>query len=376
VRPAGAGAPTESLTAARAALAAEASNEAVAAPDLIVAGATSGVALSARIERIAELERRSAWRSGLAQSLVLMCTAATLGLLALLSGELEPVMVGVVVLAPLALAEPLEALADAERFRRDVEAAEERLRLLLAAGPAVPDPLVPETLPDASIPGACDLRVEGLAIGRFTPLVSGLGLDLPPGSAVAITGPSGVGKSTLALTLTRFLEPLAGRIVLGGIDVTALTGADVRTRIGLLSQDEMVFDTTVRENLRIADPSAGDDRMVQALVDAGLGPWLTSARHGLDTRVGERGSALSGGERQRLCLARLLLADHRILVLDEPTEHLDDPAAERLLADLLALRPRVSLIVISHDRRVIDAVGRSVQLHPAEWRTSVASAPA
>jgi len=365
VRLTGGDAATESLTAARAALAAEASNEAVAAPDLVVAGATSGRLLTVQVERIAELERHSARRSGLAQSLVLMCTAAALGALALLSGDLEPVMVGVVVLAPLALAEPLEALADAERFRRDVEAAEQRLRTLLAAGAAVPDPTFPAMLPEASLPGACDLRLEGVAIGRSVPLVSGIDLDLAAGSAVAVTGPSGVGKSTLGLTLTRFLEPMAGRIVLGGVDVTTLTGADVRSRIGLLSQDEMVFDTTVRENLRIADPSAGDDRMMRALDDAGLGSWLASTRDGLDTRVGERGSALSGGERQRLCLARLLLAGHRILVLDEPTEHLDDSAAERLLADLLALRPRVSLVVISHDQRVIDAVGHRLDLESA-----------
>lgn len=347
----------DSLTAARAELATEVSNEAVAAPDLIVASAISGEKLISKVDRIAALERRAAWRAGSAQGFVLVCTAVATGLIAMLAGGLDPVMVGVVVLAPLALAEPLEALADAERFRPDVESAEQRLQALFDAAPVMGDPAEPAPLPEA-----WDLEIDNLAVGWTDPLVSGIDASVPAGSAIVVTGRSGVGKSTLALTLARFLQPLAGQVRLGGVDLATMAKADVRSRIGLLSQDEVVFDTTVRENLRVADPEADDAQMEQALIDAGLGPWFVTAKKGLDTMVGEHGSALSGGERQRLAIARLLLAGHRIWVLDEPTEHLDDPTSEQLLADLLALRPRISLIIISHDPRVLGRIDHHLHL--------------
>lgn len=357
------------LTEARGALAAEVSTAAVSAPDLVVAGAATRDEIATHVDRVAGLERRAAWGSGRGQALVLVVTAAVVGGVAALAGSVDPVMVGVLVLAPLALAEPLEALADAERLRPDVVAAERRLRDLLDAPASVvevprDEASKPPSVKSAPLPHRWDLHLEDVAVGWDAPLVSGIDLDLPAGSAVAVTGPSGVGKSTLGLTVTRFLAPVGGRIVLGGVDVTTLSAADVRTRLGRLGQDEMVFDTTVRENLRIAAPAADDLHLESALRDAGLGEWLDGATRGLDTPVGERGSELSGGERQRLCLARLLLAGHRILVLDEPTEHLDDDAAQRLLADLLSLRPRVSLIVITHDQRAIDAIGHEVRLAP------------
>jgi len=357
------------LTEARGALAAEVSTAAVSAPDLVVAGAATRDEIATHVDRVARLERRAAWGSGRGQALVLIVTAAVVGGVAALAGSVDPVMVGVLVLAPLALAEPLEALADAERLRPEVEAAERRLRDLLDAPTSVvevprDEASKPPSVESAPLPDRWDLRLEDVTVGWDAPLVSGIDLDLRAGSAVAVTGPSGVGKSTLGLTLTRFVPHLGGRITLGGVDVTTLSASEVRTRIGRLGQDEMVFDTTVRENLRIAAPDAADARLEGALRDAGLGEWLDNATSGLDTLVGERGSELSGGERQRLCLARLLLAGHRILVLDEPTEHLDDHAAHRLLDDLLALRARVSLVIITHDPRVIAAMGHEVRLAP------------
>ncbi|MET0468212.1 MAG: ATP-binding cassette domain-containing protein, partial [Aeromicrobium sp.] len=179
---------------------------------------------------------------------------------------------------------------------------------------------------------------------------------------VAVAGPSGSGKSTLALTLARLVEPRRGVVRLGGTDVRDLAAVDVRSTVGYLGQDEIVFDTTIRENLRIADPTATDDDMVGALRTAGLGEFVASVPAVLDTAVGERGQRLSGGERQRLCLARLVLGGHRVLLLDEPTEHLDERAADALLDDVLALAPRRSIVIVSHSPRVLERIGRRVDI--------------
>ena len=153
----------------------------------------------------------------------------------------------------------------------------------------------------------------------------------------------------------------AGRIELGGVDVTTLTASDVRQRIGYVGQDEVVFDTSIKENLRIGDPEATETALWQALERVRLADFVRGLPEGL---VGEAGGRLSGGERQRLCVARLLLSGHRIWILDEPTEHLDAPTAKALMADVLALthegtEPIRSIIVISH----IDSVLAETEQH-------------
>lgn len=180
-----------------------------------------------------------------------------------------------------------------------------------------------------------------------------------------MTGPSGVGKSILGLMLARLVEPVSGTVHLAGVNIRDLAGTTVRSVIGILAQDEVVFDTTIRENLRIADPNATDLAMWEALGSAGLGRFVDSLRRTLDTPIGEGRMLLSGGERQRLCLARLLLGGHRVLIVDEPTEHLDEAAGEALVADLLALAPQRSIVLISHSQRVVDAVAHRISVEPA-----------
>ncbi len=302
-------------------------------------------------------DRSSQWRG----EAVAVCAAWSAGL--------PPVLFGVVVLAPLALMEPLSALADAEGLRPGIEAAEGRLRELADAPTSIADP--PTRAP---LPSTFDREVADLAIGWGSTLVSGIRLALDEGEVLAVAGPSGSGKSTLAVTLARLIEPRGGSIRLGGRDVCTLGAPDVRSVIGYLGQDEIVFDTTIRENLRIAGPSATDDEMLASLGLAGLADFVRSLPDGLETTVGERGNRLSGGERQRLCLARLVLSGHRILVLDEPTEHLDEEAAESLLDDVLSLAPERSFVVISHSPRVLDRIGRVMTLGEgatAETPTSV-----
>ncbi|MBD8608100.1 thiol reductant ABC exporter subunit CydC [Aeromicrobium sp. CFBP 8757] len=334
-------------------LAADVSHGVVAAPDLVAYGATDLLRASAHrsIDLLSDAQRRTSRLAGVGEAIVLLGAGVAVAAVAALSGGLDPVLVGVVVLAPLALVEPLTAVADAEGLRPGIEDAERRLAELAETSEAVVDPARP-----GGAPSGFELELEGLAIGWDSTLVSGIDLVVPEGGVVAVRGPSGSGKSTLALTIARLIEPRAGTVRLGGVDVRTLAASDVRSTIGYLGQDEIVFDTTIRENLRIADPSATDDELLAALGRAGLGDFVRSLPDGLDTEVGERGGRLSGGERQRLCLARLVLGGHRVLVLDEPTEHLDERAGDALLDDVLALGPGRSIVVVTHSPRVLDRI--------------------
>jgi ATP-binding cassette subfamily C protein CydCD len=179
---------------------------------------------------------------------------------------------------------------------------------------------------------------------------------------VAVVGPSGSGKSTLAQVLLRFLDAYQGTYTVGGTDAYALPGDTVRRWVGLCAQDAHVFDSSVRENLLLARKDATDDQLRGVLGRVRLLDWVTSLPDGVDTMVGEHGARLSGGQRQRLALARALLADFPVLVLDEPAEHLDLPTADALTADLLAATEGRTTLLITHRLAGLDAVDEVIVL--------------
>ena len=161
-------------------------------------------------------------------------------------------------------------------------------------------------------------------------------------------GPSGAGKSTLASVLLRLLTCQAGSIALNGTPIEYLAGDDLRTVVGLVGQDAYLFDATIAENLRIGKRDATDHELGDALDRVGLTGWLQDLPLGLATEVGNHGAHLSGGQRQRVAVARALLADFPVLVLDEPAEHLDAAAADALTADVLTVTDGRSLVLITH----------------------------
>ena len=200
-------------------------------------------------------------------------------------------------------------------------------------------------------------------------VLEGVDLALRRGSVTALVGPSGAGKSTLAALLPRFMDPTAGRVTLDGIDLRDVTLASLRARIGLVTQDVVLFDDTVRRNVAYGRPEVAETDVRDALAAANALAFVDALPDGLDTRVGEGGARLSGGQRQRLAIARALLKDPPILVLDEATSALDaeseravQEALERLMAGrtVLVIAHRLSTVRRADQLVVLDA-GRIVE---------------
>ncbi|BDZ53278.1 hypothetical protein GCM10025870_03510 [Agromyces marinus] len=188
-----------------------------------------------------------------------------------------------------------------------------------------------------------------------------LDLDLAPGERVLVTGASGAGKTTLAHVLVRFLE-YGGSYRIDGVEARDLDPREVRRMVGLVEQRPWLFDEDVRQNLLFARDTATDDDLLGVLERVGLRDWLDD-RGGLDARVGERGGLVSGGQAQRIALARAMLADFPVLVLDEPTASVDPERADALLRDLLsAAGPDRSVVLISHTGAPAGLVDREVRL--------------
>ncbi|WP_291040224.1 ATP-binding cassette domain-containing protein, partial [Herbiconiux sp.] len=185
--------------------------------------------------------------------------------------------------------------------------------------------------------------------GEGAPTALGpVSLELAAGDRMLVRGPSGAGKTTLAHVLVRFLDH-EGEFLVDGVDVRALPQAEVRRVIGLCEQRPHLFDDDIRQNLLFARDTATDDELLAVLERVGLADWVRE-RGGLSARVGERGALVSGGQAQRIAVARALLADFPVLVLDEPTANVDPDRADLLLEELLAAAAADSraVLLISH----------------------------
>jgi ATP-binding cassette subfamily C protein CydC len=245
-----------------------------------------------------------------------------------ISGVVAPTTLAILMLLPLSSFEATAALPGAAiQLTRSRIAAR---RLLNLTGPDAAPPTVPATVPTNSALQTTDLRA-----GYSRPAAAAVNLDLKPGARLAITGPSGSGKTTLLMTMAGLLPPLAGGVTLGNSPIGTVDECELRSWIVYFAEDAHLFATTVRDNLLVVRGDCSDDELTTALTLVGLGDWLAALPDGLATVLAGGASAVSAGQRRRLLLARVLLCRAPVLLLDEPTEHLDATDADGLLRRLL-----------------------------------------
>ncbi|WP_405645971.1 thiol reductant ABC exporter subunit CydD [Streptomyces sp. NBC_00019] len=337
--------------------------------ELAVAGALPARTAEARQADgvLARIASRAATATALGDGLTALVSGLTVAATALVGaqgvadGRLSGVTMAVVVLTPLAAFEAVLGLPLAVQYRQRVRKSAERVYEVLDAPEPVREPEQPREAPASPFP----VVVQGLSAryaGQERDALAGLDLTLTKGRRIAVVGPSGSGKTTLAQVLLRFLDAETGSYTLGGVDAYALDGDDVRRFVGLCAQDAHLFDSSLRENLLLAKKDATEDDLRDALGRARLLEWADGLPGGLDTLVGEHGARLSGGQRQRLALARALLADFPVLVLDEPAEHLDLPTADALTADLLAATEGRTTLLITHRLAGLEGVDEVIVL--------------
>lgn len=361
-------------SAARSALAAQALGVLDGVAELTVAGALPhelrrvaalDATLSMALDRAARPAAGAAVVGTLATGLG-MVGALLFGVQAVRSGTapLDPVLLAVVALTPLAAAEAIAGLPAAATALVRSRCAAQRVVALLDAPPATGHRATQEPAGAQNGSGATGfvspmasprLVATGLACGwpGRGNAVEGLDLDLAPGRKVAVVGPSGCGKTTLLLTLAGLLPARAGTVTLAGAGAAPRPLQDVpetvlRRTVSFTAEDAHVFTTSVRENVKVADPHADDAAILAALAAAGLGDWQAGLPRGLDTLLGSGGTGLSGGERRRLLLARAHLGGAGVLLLDEPGEHLDPQTADALVSAVLAPHVAASVVVVTH----------------------------
>ncbi|MEN9287450.1 MAG: hypothetical protein RLZ88_120 [Actinomycetota bacterium] len=325
----------------------------------------------ARLEsELQRRQRKSSLASGLgtavltALGVLATATTAWFGAQAVFAGWQPGVMLAVMALLPMAVFDVLNNLQGTAQAWNRFRAAAINVGELLDAVPASELPAETELPAHAEPVAFASLELIGVSArypNASRDALAPISLRVTPGDVLLVTGESGAGKSTIANVLMRFLTPSGGRILVNGRDFTELSTDEIRRMIGLIEQSPTIFTGSVRQNLVLAKPEATDAEMEQALERVGL--WKVFAeREGLETFVGEQGSRISGGEATRLALARALLADRAVIVLDEPTANLDDATAMQSTRELVAAAQAsgAAVIVISHDSRLASLTASEV----------------
>jgi thiol reductant ABC exporter CydC subunit len=317
--------------------------------------------------RLAAAARRRARADGVATALVGLCAAGAsagvlaLGIAALAAHRLEPLMLAVLPFVALGSFEVVPPLSAAALGLADVVAGGRRLLELAEAPLPVTDPGQPEPAPAGPVAVALvDASLRYRPDDRLA--LDGVDLSLAPGTTAALVGRSGSGKTSVLHALLRFWPLESGTCTLGGVPAERLAQRDVRARFAIVEEDGHLFAGTIDENVRLGRPDATRDEVGAALAAAQLTEWVAELPAGLDTQVGERGTQLSAGQRQRLALARALVADRPVLLLDEPGAGLDAAMADRLVSDVLAAAAGRTVLAVSHRPEEIERFETIVEL--------------
>lgn len=255
---------------------------------------------------------------------------------------------------------PARQLAGVLTIGQQARAGLERIFQLIDMRPAISDPPDPVWLPP--LRGEIAVTEVHFAFGDGPPVLQGVNLHVAAGERVAVIGPSGSGKSTLAMLLARFYDPQAGSVRVDGVDVRAAALASLRHQIGIVYEDSFLFSESVRDNIAYGRPDASEEQVVAAARAAQAHEFIQSLPRGYDTVVGERGLTLSGGQRQRIALARAILYDPRVLILDDATSAIDAGTEERIHDALRDLTAGRTTILVAHRRSTLHLADRIVVL--------------
>jgi len=242
--------------------------------------------------------------------------------------------------------EPINRLTEIDNVFQEAIAAGERIFELFDEPSEVQD--APDAAPLPTIAGEVEFDNVRFRYGTGEEVLHDVSFRMAPGEVVALVGPSGAGKTSIANLLCRFYDPIEGRVMVDGHDLRRVTLASLRSQVAVVLQDTFLFNTTVRANLLMAKPDASEEELLAAAQAAYAHEFITSLPDGYDTEIGERGVRLSGGQKQRLALARAILADPRILILDEATSSVDAEAEYLIQRALESVLEGRTALVIAH----------------------------